>query len=68
MTPAERAALAQELFAVRRLLAGVANNVNQLARQANSGGDFPAEASATLAVVRRVAERVEACAHRVDGA
>lgn len=87
VTPAERAALAQELFAVRRLLAGVANNVNQLARAANTaaahgGGagsagsgaaaDFPADfwgqTGVTLAVVQRVAERVEACARRVGGA
>ncbi|WP_432497807.1 plasmid mobilization relaxosome protein MobC [Kineococcus gypseus] len=87
VTPAERAALAQELFAVRRLLAGVANNVNQLARVANTAAahgagagsassagaadlpaDFWGQTGVTLAVVQRVAERVQACAQRVDGA
>lgn len=49
-----------ELFAVRRLLAAVSNNVNQVARHANAGEDFPAEASATLAAVRRLVPRIDA--------
>jgi hypothetical protein len=48
-----------ELFQIRRLLAGVANNVNQVARHANSGPEFPADAVAVLGVVRRVALRIE---------
>jgi Bacterial mobilisation protein (MobC) len=37
-TPTERRRLAAELFETRRLLATVANNVNQLARSANISG------------------------------
>ena len=37
-TPTERKRMIAELFEVRRLLATVANNVNQLARSANISG------------------------------
>ncbi|WP_205704754.1 MobC family plasmid mobilization relaxosome protein [Kineococcus indalonis] len=60
VTASQRQESAVELFAIRRLLAGVSNNVNQLARQANAGGPFPLEASATLAAVRRVVQRLDA--------
>jgi len=43
-TPAARRSAMAELFAIRRLLANVANNVNQLARAANVTGDAPAVA------------------------
>jgi len=43
-TPAARRSAMVELFAIRRLLANVANNVNQLARAANVTGDTPAVA------------------------
>jgi hypothetical protein len=51
-----------ELVAIRRLLANVANNVNQIARSANSGAlvDVQDEALAVFAVVRRVADRIAA--------
>jgi len=38
-TPTERRRMTAELFEVRRLLATVANNVNQLARAANITGE-----------------------------
>lgn len=41
-TPAERRAWIAELFELRRLLATVANNVNQLAKVANTSGELPA--------------------------
>ena len=41
-TPAERRAWVAEVFELRRLLATVANNVNQLARVANTSGELPA--------------------------
>jgi hypothetical protein len=41
-TPAERRAWVAELFELRRLLATVANNVNQLAKVANTSGELPA--------------------------
>jgi Bacterial mobilisation protein (MobC) len=40
-TPAERRAWIAELFELRRLLATVANNVNQLAKTANISGALP---------------------------
>jgi len=58
-TAAERQEAMVELFAVRRLLAAVSNNVNQLARQANSTGQVPAEAAATIAAARRLAGRID---------
>jgi hypothetical protein len=42
-TPSERRLELAELFEVRRLLATVANNVNQLARSANISGEVAAE-------------------------
>jgi len=53
-----------ELFQVRKLLASISNNVNQLARHANAGPQFPADAAATLQAVRRIGLRVEAT---IDG-
>jgi hypothetical protein len=41
VTGTERRAEMVELFEVRRLLATVANNVNQLARLANTAGEVP---------------------------
>jgi hypothetical protein len=41
-TPTERRAAVAELFEIRRLLATVANNVNQLAHTANISGEVPA--------------------------
>ena len=48
-----------ELFAVRRLLAAVSNNVNQVARHANATEDFPDEAAAVLTSVRRLVTRID---------
>jgi len=48
-----------ELLAVRRLLAAVSNNVNQIARSANAGTEFPADAAGVLVGVRRVVGRLE---------
>ncbi len=48
-----------ELFAVRRLLAAVSNNVNQIARHANSGDEFPRDAAGALLAVRRVVARID---------
>ncbi len=61
-TAAQRRDAIVELFAVRRLLAAVSNNVNQVARHANAGEEFPADASAVLDAVRRLVPRISAAA------
>ena len=55
-TPAERRAWMAELFELRRLVATVANNVNQLAKVANTTGELPAAGrlSGTLGEVREL--------------
>ncbi|WP_299039820.1 MobC family plasmid mobilization relaxosome protein [uncultured Pseudokineococcus sp.] len=58
-TSAQRRAAMAELFAIRRQLAGIANNVNQLARHANAGDEFPPEARAVLARVKTLAFRID---------
>ena len=59
-TAARRRDAMVELFAVRRLLAAVSNNVNQVARHANAGEEFPADAAATLKAVKRLVLRIDA--------
>jgi hypothetical protein len=64
VTPTARRDAMAELFAVRRLLAAVSNNVNQIARHANAGEQFPADARAALTAVRRVVLRID---EAIDG-
>jgi hypothetical protein len=61
---AERRALASELMAIRRYLAALSNNVNQLARHANATDEFPEEARVSLTRVRAIAERIN---RNIDG-
>lgn len=58
-TSTERKAAIAELFAVSRLLGNAANNINQLARYANTEGTFPAEAGAAVEHYRELAGRVD---------
>jgi uncharacterized protein (DUF1778 family) len=58
-TASERRALVAEFLAVRRLLSAVSNNVNQLAKVANSTGETPPELSATLHATARVIKRLD---------
>ena len=58
-TAAGRRNVIEELFAVHRLLATIANNVNQIARATNATLETQPETFATLAAVRRVAERID---------
>jgi hypothetical protein len=51
----------RELVATRTELARIGNNVNQIARALNAGGD-PVGVEATLVAVRRAAARAEAAA------
>ena len=57
-TSTRRAEAIAEIFAVRRLMANVANNVNQVARFANSDSVFPAEAEALVAEYRELVPRM----------
>jgi len=58
-TPTQRKAAMAELMAIHTLLARVSNNVNQIARHANAGDEFPQDAKAALAYVREVAMRID---------
>ncbi|WP_240721309.1 MobC family plasmid mobilization relaxosome protein [Pseudarthrobacter sp. NamE5] len=58
-TPTERRAAMAELMAIHTLLARVSNNVNQIARHANAGDEFPQDAKVVLAYVREVAMRID---------
>lgn len=64
-TPAQRREAIVELFAVHRQLAGVANNLNQLARHANAGDAFPPEAGAVMAQVRTLALKLDDTVRRM---
>jgi uncharacterized protein (DUF1778 family) len=52
-----------ELFALRRALGPIGNNLNQVAKALNSGADAP-HAQAVLDAVQRTAERVDAFTQR----
>lgn len=65
-TPTERKQGLAELFAIHRLLAHVSNNVNQIARHANAGDEFPADAASTLAHVRKLAFRIDDTVDRIN--
>ena len=54
-----RHALVTELFGLHRLLAGVANNVNQMTKVLHSTGEVPPQAGEVLVAARRVAERID---------
>ncbi|MGR3936259.1 MobC family plasmid mobilization relaxosome protein [Streptomyces sp. BRA346] len=56
--------LVAELFAARRHLGQVGNNLNQIARAINSGGQ-PAEMDAIIAAVQRAVTRVQAATDRL---
>lgn len=58
-SPTERRAIAAELMSLHNLLARSSNNINQLARQANTTSEFPAEAREALKHIRSVAMRID---------
>lgn len=58
-TPTDHRAAMAELMAIHTLLARVSSNVNQIARHANAGDEFPRDAKAALAYVREVAMRID---------
>jgi len=61
---ARKAALA-EMFRLTRLMANVSNNVNQLARYANTEGQFPADAKAVVEEYRALAGKVDEVMNRL---
>lgn len=63
-TPTERRNAIASLFGLHRLLASIANNVNQMAKATNATGEVQADMRATLAAVRRTADRID---QAVDG-
>lgn len=56
-----------ELFAIRRLMATVANNVNQIAKFANAEGRFVEEAREVVAEHRSIVTRMNAVLDRLAG-
>lgn len=64
-TDTDRKAAIVEMFEVRRLLASVANNANQLARFANTEGSFPAEAESIITEYRAIVPRLSAAIEKL---
>ncbi len=64
VTATQRREAVVELLTVSRVLAGVAGNLNQLARAVNAGAEFPPQA---VAVREKIRERIaRACAGLSD--
>lgn len=66
-TATDRASHLTELFHVRRLLAAVSNNLNQIARATNATGEIQAELDETLRAVQTVSARVGAALREAEG-
>ena len=66
-TSTERKRVIAELFRVSRQMAGVATNVNQLARYANAEGQFPEEAVFVMGEYRVLAAKVEDLIEKLAG-
>ena len=64
-TASERRVLITELFAVHRTVAGVANNVNQIARKLHATDELAAETSQVLAAARSTMSRIDAVIDRL---
>ncbi|MDO5754363.1 plasmid mobilization relaxosome protein MobC [Arthrobacter sp.] len=63
----DRQALIQELAQVRTLLSRVSSNINQIARHANTTGEFPADAAASVAAMRQLMLRIDTTVRGVSG-
>jgi len=66
-TATDRASHLTELFHVRRLLAAVSNNLNQITRATNATGEIQAELDETLRAVQTVSARVGAALREAEG-
>ena len=64
-TVTERREAIGELFAVHRVLAGVANNMNQVTKRLHGTGELPVETPEVLEVVRVTCARVSAAVDRL---
>ncbi|MEJ6490209.1 MobC family plasmid mobilization relaxosome protein [Leucobacter sp. USCH14] len=62
---AERKQAIAELFAIRREVGSIANNVNQLAKYANTESRFPKEAEALVAEFRALYPKLSAAVDRL---
>jgi hypothetical protein len=60
-------AVASELLQLRTLMGRISNNMNQLARYANTEGRFPAEAEELAAQYRALVPKLNAAMDRVAG-
>ena len=65
-TDTDRKAAIAELFKLRRDMAGVATNVNQLAKWANEERGFPADAEAVVAEYRAVVAEIRTALDRIS--
>jgi hypothetical protein len=65
-TPTQRRNAMVALFGLRRSLAGLAINVNQLAARSNATGRFPAEAQAVLPEIRGAVGRIDEAIDRLS--
>lgn len=61
----DRQAMIQELAQIRTLLGRVSSNINQIARHANSTGEFPADAAAATDAMRRLMVRIDEAVREV---
>ena len=64
-TSTERKAAIADLFRLRREVGTIANNVNKLARYANTEGSFPREAEAVVAEFRELYPRIRQAVDRL---
>lgn len=59
-TPTQRREVLARLFGIHRLLGAISRNVNQIAKATNATGEIHDELSATMAAVRRTADKISA--------
>lgn len=56
----ERREVIDELMKIRTLLSRSSSNINQIARHANSTGEFPSDAEAAVRYARDLMQRIDA--------
>ena len=59
-TVSERRAVLTELFALHRLVGGIANNVNQVTKKLHGTGEVPAGSPELFELAMRTCRRIEA--------